>query len=180
MSYKYKIYILSIVLLVSISAFYFLSLKKSFVMLNNKAKEIADKRSELLSIGLKKMTKDVLINNLKDTEADRVVLDNFFVQDNNIVQFLKILEKTINTYGIKYYEINPLLKDKNNRFAFSVNLYGSFPNFLKFLTAVENLDYFLKIKSINIIKIGKNINSQKLPLLSEDDINAVIIIETGI
>ncbi len=179
-SYKYKVYILSVALLVGIIALYFFGLKFAFAMLSNKANEVFSKRSELEGIGLKKMTKDVLIKNLKDTEVDKLLLDKFFVQDSNIVQFLEVLEKTASNYGVKYYEITPLSKDKSNKIAFSVSVYGSFSSFMKFLTAVENLDYFSKIRSINIIKIGKNINIQKFPLLSESDVNAVVIIEGGV
>ncbi len=177
--YKYKISILTSSLLIFIFLFYFFGIRNFFAILNNKASLIYEKRSELKNITFRKLTKDILEKNLVDIETSSFFLNKFFLRDKNYVNFIIFLEEAAKNQGLKYFEINPSIKN-NEEILISLNIYDSFPKIMKFIIFLENADYLLTIQSLNINTISKTmINKEQYPGLSERDVNAIINFKLG-
>lgn len=95
-----------------------------------------------------------------DTESRIAEINKYFVNPEKAIDFIMAVEqiavKTNNYQEIR--EINPPASpaggpEENNALLFQVSLWGSFPNLVKFLAQLENMNYFVDSNSLQVSKI---------------------------
>lgn len=87
-------------------------------------------------------------------KSDLDKIDNFFIDSEVPIDFIKFLEKTASDAGLSI-DISPLsLKIGEaapwNSIGFSLILIGSFPDFSKFLEKIETASYLLEVQGLGL------------------------------
>ncbi len=97
------------------------------------------------------------LKNLQDeyTELEPKILEinNSFADPEKAIDFILAVER-IAALTNNYQEIREIDSAKEeNVLSFQVSLWGSFSNLVKFLTQIENMNYFVDSDSLRIIRI---------------------------
>lgn len=86
--------------------------------------------------------------------------DNFFIEAEAPVEFIRFLENTARDCGISLkVSPFPLLKTEKDPWPFlifQISSTGSFPNFLRFLEKLESSQYLIEIQNLNISRVSES------------------------
>lgn len=81
-------------------------------------------------------------------------INNYFLDSEKAIDFILAIEKVASLSG-NYQEIKGVGLPVENSLSFQISLWGSFPNLVKFLARLENMDYFIDVDSLQISRIGE-------------------------
>lgn len=116
---------------------------------------------------------------LQQIKPDVAKTDQSFVSTRDPVQFIKSLEnlaqKTNNLFEIHQITFSEETTPEENILPFQIYLGGSFPDLMHFLNYVENMEYYVKIESVQISQLGtQNIGRSQWKDLPSDSLFSVI------
>lgn len=182
MSLKRKIYIfiiifsgLSILLTVFLIYPIFLEIKKN-------SQDSLSQKQKLTALEKK----------VEDLERFRIVfseistnlkkIDNLFVNQKVPIDFISFLEKASqDSHLFLKISSGPFLKIEKDPWpsiSFQLDLIGSFPNFLKFLTKLESSFYLIKIQNLAITRLSESeLKSKEYQEFSFGDVKANLLIK---
>ena len=93
------------------------------------------------------------------------LLEGFFVDSNNPIEFLEFLEATAKDLSIEVVPETPskLPQDAFASMTFNVHTKGSYVSSLKFLEILENAPYLLEVRDVNMVEAkeastGRNVD----------------------
>lgn len=102
-----------------------------------------------------------LSSEYSEIEAKISEINNYFLDSEKAIDFILAIEKVASLSG-NYQEIKEVGSPASltggpveNSLSFQISLWGSFPNLVKFLAQLENMDYFIDINSLQISRIGE-------------------------
>lgn len=122
---------------------------------------------------------------LKKIDENR--LENIFLNPDQSLNFIVAIENIIKNNNL-YHEIKILTlspaspkSDKNEpakpTLPFQITIWGTFPNFMRFLNNLENLPYFVEIDSLQINRLSETDPIIKSFILNTGDIKATLNIK---
>lgn len=78
--------------------------------------------------------------------------EQLFVDSSNPVSLIKFLEKTASDYGLKLIVSVPSFSHDKSQILVSaqLSLEGDFPDIIRFVQSIENSQYLIQIKNLNI------------------------------
>lgn len=105
--------------------------------------------------------------------------DQSFVSMRDPVQFIKFLEnlaqKTNNLFEINQVTFSEETISEENILPFQIYLGGNFADLMHFLNYVENMEYYIKIESLQISQLGtQNIGKPQWKDLPSDSVYSII------
>jgi hypothetical protein len=106
--------------------------------------------------------------------------DRYFISMKDPVRFINALEslaqKTNNFFEINLAAVNQSAgPEEKSGLPFQVYLAGSFPDLLRFLNYLENMDYYIKIESIHIEQLNsRNAGKPQLKELPAESVYSII------
>lgn len=183
MSFKKKIYIsiivffgLTTVLIVFVIYPLFLEIKKI-------SQEFFSQRQAFLTLEKKVENLEKFKIIFSEISPNLKKIDNFFVNPEIPIDFIRFLEKTSQDLGLSF-EISLLgssLKIEKNPwpfFSFQLNLIGSFSNFSKFLEKLESGPYLIEIQNLTINRLEEDeLRLEKFEKFSLGDVKSSILIK---
>lgn len=115
-----------------------------------------------------------------DLESEISKIDQSFVNPEGAIDLIVAIEHLAAlTNNYQQIEEIGLTEEEKNILAFRVFSWGSFPDFIKFLARLENMDYFIDFDSLKITRIEerelRNLESKGIAVLG-GDIKSVISI----
>lgn len=97
-----------------------------------------------------------LKNEYANLEPEISKINSSFIDPEKAVDFILAVERIANLTN-NYQEIREISSSKEKDvLSFQISLWGSFPNLIKFLAQLENMDYFVDSSSFQITKIEEN------------------------
>lgn len=87
-------------------------------------------------------------------EPDILEVNESFVDSERAVDFILAVEQAAALTN-NYQEIKEISSAEEGALSFRVSLWGSFPNLIKFLAQLENMDYFIDFDSLQTGRIGE-------------------------
>lgn len=107
--------------------------------------------------------------NFRQYQPDLEKIDQLFADIYEPVEFIEFLESGAAAFQLSIEIAPPILKkqewDNWQAFEFSLNLKGSFPNFLKFLDTLEATPYLIWPINLSITKLADTKNAVSISLL---------------
>jgi len=147
MSIKQKIYLIFTAIIAIFIVLILFVIKPFFLEIKKTATSVLESRERLIS--LETMDEKYVKGIEKDYEdiiGKLVEIKKQFIDKNEAVSFFEALESvassTNNEIEISVSEFPSL----------TLNLFGTFPNFMKFLGWLENGEYFINVNSVNITR----------------------------
>lgn len=117
------------------------------------------------------------------TELEPKILEinSSFANPEKAIDFILTMERVAFLTN-NYQEIKEVSSTKGeNVLSFQISLWGSFPNLIKFLTQIENMNYFVDSNSLQITRIDekelKGLSDKEIAV-SAGDIKSIINIKT--
>ena len=109
-------------------------------------------------------------------------INNAFVNPEKAIDFIVAIEKVAASTN-NYQEIKEVTSPKKEEgvLYFQISLWGSFPNLIKFLARLENMEYFIDAKSLQITRIEEKELmglTDKEITVSAGDVKSIINIKT--
>ncbi|MFQ5661916.1 MAG: type 4a pilus biogenesis protein PilO [Candidatus Paceibacteria bacterium] len=163
-SSKTKQILLTVIVLVIVAfiayVIFFLNIKEknnSISLLTNEVDSVLQKEIKLRSV------KQII----KDTKDDRVKLDSYFVADDEIINFIEMIETLGVNSGAEVEVINVSVDTENekvvnkNKISELLNINfkteGSFVEMFHFLSMLEKLPFKIEISQVNFNKVSNEI-----------------------
>jgi Tfp pilus assembly protein PilO len=87
-----------------------------------------------------------------DIESQIPEINKYFLFPNEVIDFILAIEE-IATLSSNYQEIKEVGSSEEDILSFQILLRGNFPNLIKFLARLENMEYFIDIHSLQITRI---------------------------
>lgn len=87
-------------------------------------------------------------------ELNILKINESFIGSERAIDFILAVEQAAALIN-NYQEIKEVISIEEGVLSFRVSLWGSFPNLIKFLAQLENMDYFVDLDSLQISKIGE-------------------------
>ena len=88
-----------------------------------------------------------------DIESQISEINKYFLFPNKVIDFILAIEE-IATLSSNYQEIKEVgSPEEEDILSFQISLRGNFPNLIKFLARLENMEYFIDIHSLQITRI---------------------------
>lgn len=99
------------------------------------------------------------LNKLRDDynlfESRIFEINNSFIDSEKVIDSILAVEQAAVSTS-NYQEIKEISSPgEDNALSFQISLWGSFPNLVKFLARIENLNYFIDSDSLQITRIGE-------------------------
>lgn len=113
---------------------------------------------------------------LDQTEQELEQVQNIVLTQQNALPLVQTIEQVAQKTGVKHALslVGQTTETKNSLF-FEVKAYGDFSSLVNFLNLMENMNYPIQPKAINIIKLSpKNISGEKIDGLKVGDLKATI------
>lgn len=101
----------------------------------------------------KQQYEDELIRLHRDTSVDRARLLDFFISEDKILNFIKIIE-SIGPSSKSEIKISSITKD-STKVKSHIDIKGGWVNIMLALTLVENLPYSISLDNVNLFKRDK-------------------------
>jgi hypothetical protein len=138
-----------------------------FNKIKEDSKEIIIQRDKLFSLSAEKEEFEKNKESIRKIRNDLAKFDNLFINPKLPLIFIDFLEKEAAENQLSI-EISPLLipSSKNEPWpslSFQIKNEGSFPNFLKFLTRIENGPYLLEVTDLKLERVSeKELKTKKI------------------
>lgn len=89
-----------------------------------------------------------------DLQSEISKIQQAFIDSEKAVEFILKVERLANTTN-NYQEIKEISVTENNSkgLTFRISLWGSYPNLIKFLAQLENMDYFVDSNNLQMSSI---------------------------
>lgn len=175
---KKKIFILLIVNLFVLIGFIILTIFL-FGLIKRQSNQFVEISKSLKLLELKREQFDIYKSKFEQNQKDFKKINNLFLNKNEVLKFFNFIE-TISLNSKNYVNmsvINPDEKIKDS-LKIQISLYGSFSNFMKFLSYLENAPYLLQIEDLKIRRLSlAEILQMKQMVLREGDIGSNLIIQ---
>lgn len=120
---------------------------------------------------------DLLTEDFQRLKGDLEKINALFINKEFPIDLIKFWEKTAEEFSLKINISSPSFPSEQTEewplINFTINLVGSFNDFLKFLKKIENSPYLIEITNINIRRqTGKTSD-----LFSEENISAALFLK---
>ena len=97
-----------------------------------------------------------------DIESQIPEINKYFLSPDKVIDFILAVEE-IATLSSNYQEIKGVGSpapstggsEEKDVLSFQISLWGNFPNLIKFLVQLENMEYFIDIYSLQIARAGE-------------------------
>ena len=183
MDCKKKIYLTLIISAIVITALLLFLVVPLVNKIKSSSREILKTKSAALSY---KERSDKYLKDIKDeytgVEPKILKINNAFVNPEKAIDFIVAIEK-VAALTNNYQEIREVTSPKKEEgvLYFQISLWGSFPNLIKFLARLENMEYFIDAKSLQITRIEEKELvglTDKEITVSAGDVKSIINIKT--
>jgi len=152
MNSKNKIYIIS----GALAIFTILMVVVCIFLLNEivkKSEDLAFGKSQVFSLEKEFTDIEGFKKQYGNYQPNLVKIDQLFIDSHNPVDFFRFLEKTASDHGLKLNVSIPKFSGTAVISGdFQISLFGDFPKIVEFIQAIENGQYLIQIKSLNIAK----------------------------
>jgi len=95
---------------------------------------------------------------IEDVKNDELKLDNYFVTEDSLVDFIEAIESAGNTANIAL-TLSGLRRDGENELLFSVNAGGSFENLMHFMALMEYMPFVIDTERASLTRGSIDIDS---------------------
>lgn len=183
MDYKKKTYLTLIISAIIIIALLLFLVGKLVRNIKSSSSEILKTKSAVFSY---KERSEKYLKDIKDAyakvEPKISEINNAFVNPEKAIDFIVAIER-VAAQTNNYQEIREIASPdkKEGALYFQISLWGSFPNLIKFLAQLENMNYFVDSNSLQIMRIDEKELAgfiDKGTIVSTGDVKSIINIKT--
>jgi len=158
LSLKKKIIIVFGVLISVVIVLTILVIIPSIKNIKEIATDIMSRRADVEKKYIKGMNLNKLTNGLKTIEPQLNKLDDIFVEENKMLDFITTLEKIAEKNKITQ-KINPALTqkvsyDNYKKIPLQIFSQGNYINQIKYLDEIESLNYYINVKLIELTGVN--------------------------
>lgn len=149
--------------------------------LESSSQGFQENQRTLLILKEKKNYLDQLEKEAQISQTNLEQVQEFFLQPDQAINFIKTLENiaslTVNQQGIKIIAPTKAKREEKKEekptLSFQLSLWGSFPNLIRYLIYLENMDYCLQVEELRIRRLPEREMSGR-PNLSVGDIETTV------
>lgn len=163
MNTQRKIYLTLVILAVVIIVLLFFLIRPLVAKVKAVSNDFIEKNNSLLSFeerGTDYLAR--LRSEYFDIEPQIPKINKYFLSPDKVIDFILAIEE-IATLSSNYQEIKGVGSPatptdgskKEDILSFQISLWGNFPNLIRFLVQLENMEYFIDIYSLQIAKVGE-------------------------
>jgi len=184
MIHSKKIYISLIIFVLLNAAIIVFLIFPIFRSINKDAQGFLSWRDELISTEAKIENLRNFSEVYKNYQQNLDKLGNVFVNKDVPIEFINFLGITAQNHQL-IIKVSSVTSEesKNNPWQilnFQISIYGSFPNFLKFLGKLENSPYLAEVQNLNIKNLGGvKSDIEGFENLSANDINVTFVLKVA-
>ncbi|MDP2934280.1 MAG: hypothetical protein Q8N59_00700 [bacterium] len=147
MSIKQKIYLIFAVIVTIFIVLTLFVIKPLFLEIKKTAASVLESRERLMSLeGMDKKYVEEVEADYKDINDKIIEIKKQLIDKNEAVKFFEALESVASSTN------NEIEISASEFPSLTLGLFGTFPNFMKFLGWLENGDYFIDVNSVNITR----------------------------
>ena len=155
MNTQRKIYLTLVILAVVIIVLLFFLIRPLVAKVKAVSDDFIEKNNSLVSFeerGTDYLAR--LRNEYFDIESQIPEINKYFLSPDKVIDFILAIEE-IATLSSNYQEIREVGSPEEDILSFQISLWGNFPNLIRFLVQLENMEYSIDIYSLQITKAGE-------------------------
>ncbi len=155
MNTQRKIYLTLVILAVVIIVLLFFLIRPLVAKVKAVSDDFVEKNNSLVSFeerGTDYLTR--LRSEYFDIESQIPEINKYFLSPDKVIDFILAIEE-IATLSSNYQEIREVGSPEEDILSFQISLWGNFPNLIRFLVQLENMEYSIDIYSLQIVKVGE-------------------------
>ena len=173
-----------LIFFIGVSLFFLVFVTPKLLMgIKENSESLFSLRGQLLLLEKEKKNLDELENVYQSRQSNLEKINQLFIDPKMPLDFLNFLDKEarLSNLKIEIPSLTPAVKKEQDLWpslSFRISTFGPSPNFLKFLSKLENSPYLIEIGDLNIKRLTeKDIPTTKYPGILVGDVEVSLSIK---